>query len=276
MAEGIWFGTRQYMQFVKAPAVGVQASKVGWETSTQLLNGKKHVRRSLGAHKEYQLSWNMSAREDLQPIMDYADGIYGTGKVYWIDPFVMRRNLFNTEWSVPSQGAYGGTVLSGSDARPSVVPTTPNSLGYPVESALFTVKTADTKPEFWIPIPPGYELLLGAHGQTGSGGKVQYAVTNGEANGPSADLTLLPVTGTQRFNARVSGSGVSVFLGGSGTITLTSLQAVLVPTGLEAPSGGFVSGGGHAGVTFVSQPVLEQYSAALDKVALSATLIEAL
>lgn len=278
MAGQMWFGTRGYMRWIKCPAVGIDASKVGWETSSQLLNGKKFVRRSVSSHKEYQLAWNLAPRTDLQPIMDYADGMFGTGKIYWVDPFIMDRNMFPMDWSVPMQGGYDGTILNGGEDRPELVATTSNGNGYPALSASYTVVSGQWVPEVWLPIPEGYTLHLGFHGIAGTGGTVTYAVTTGAAVGSATALTPLSVSSPTRTNASVAsttGDGVIVKLGGSGTVTITALTAVLVPTsGSVAPVGAFISGGGHAGCSFASQPALQQYSAALDKVGLTVTLIE--
>jgi len=279
MALGqMWFGTRGYMRWIKCPAVGVDASKVGWETNTQLLNGKKYVRRSVSSHKEYQLTWNLAPRSELQPIMDYADGVYGTGKIYWVDPFAMDRNMFPIDWSVPSQGGYDGVILNGGESRPELIPTPANSNRYPAESVQYTVTSGAWVPEIWLPIPEGYTMHLGFHGVAGTGGTVTYGVTNGSSVGSFTALTPLSVSGITRTNASVSsttGDGVIIKLGGSGTLTMTALTAVLVPTGVSVSlTGAFISGMGNAGCVFGSQPVLEQYSAALDKVGLSLNLIE--
>lgn len=268
----MWFGTRENMQWVKDPQAGMSASKVGWAAETQLLGGGKYVRSSRAAHREYEMQWGLAPRAEIQTIVDYADGIYGEGKIYWVDPFAMDRNLFSTDWAAPFQGASGGTILSGGERLPTIVPTTPNVWGYPTQSALYTVTPADRKPEFWLPIPPGYDLLLGAHGQAGTGGTVAVSVDGA----PSTNLTLLPVTGEARFNRRIAGaSGVTVTLGGNGSITLSALQAVLVATGAPLPKGRYMSGMGNAGCRFAEQPKVEAYSAVMDLVGLSARLVEA-
>jgi len=89
----MWFGTRDYMQWVKCPAINYSASKSGWATTAKQLDGGTYVRRSVTSSKVYNLAWNLSSRDDLRPIMDYADGIYGLGPVYFIDPFTMDKNV---------------------------------------------------------------------------------------------------------------------------------------------------------------------------------------
>lgn len=278
MAGEIWFGTRDYMQWVPAPALNVDASKQGWSTETTYLNGGAYARRSIASHKRYNMSWNLTTRQRIRAITDYADGLYGTGPIYWADPFVMDTNMLPAYWAAPFMGCEDGIILSGSEfTRPEPVPS-PNNLGYPVMSALYTVVSTDPKPSVWIPIPPGYTAWIGAHGSAGTGGTVVATPTAGPGTpGAGTTLTLLDIADSTRFNLSFDSStydGVLISLGGSGTITLSGLMVQVLPSGLVPPSGGFISGQGHSGCTFASQPVLTQYSAYYDRVGLSADLLE--
>lgn len=277
MAGDMWFGTREYMQWVPAPALNIDASKRGWQTETAYMNGGAYVRRSVTAHKRFSMAWNLTTRERIRSITDYADGLYGDGPIYWADPFTMDTNMLPAYWAAPFMGTEDGPILSGSEyTRPEAVPS-PNDLGYPLTSALYTVGT-DPKPSVWIPIPPGYTAWVGAHGQAGTGGTVVATPTTGPGT-PDAPvtLTLLSVADSTRFNQSFdssSYSGVLISLGGSGTVTLSGLMVQVLPSGLVPPSGGFISGQGHSGASFVSQPVLTQYSAVYDRVGLTAELVE--
>lgn len=277
MAGQIWFGTREYMQWVKAPAINMTASKVGWDAQTNYLNGGASVRRSVSAHKEYGMSWNLASREDIRAISDYADGIYGTGPIYWTDPFTADTNALPQAWATPFVGAHDGTILSGKETRPTLVQTPANINGYPTRSALYTIGT-DDKPAVWVPIPPGYTAWVGAVGIEGTGGKVVATPTTGPStSAPGQNLTLLPVTGTTRVNKSFDSSaydGVLVSLGGSGSVTLTALTVQVLPSGAVPATGGFISGQGHSGCSFVSQPELTQYSAVMDRVGLTVRMIE--
>lgn len=278
MAKQIWFGTRDYMQWVSAPAINMGASKSGWFNQTNFLNGRATVQRSVSAHKVYNLSWDLTSRENIRAITDYADGIYGLGPIYWADPFAMDTNLLPQVWAAPALGAYDGLVLNGTEDRPAIVQTPLNSFGFPINSALYTVSPLIEKPSVWIPIPPGYAAWVGAHGQTGTGGTVVVTPTTGPTTtAPAQALTLLPVTGSTRVNTTFSSvnyGGILVSLGGSGTITLSALTVQVFPLGATPASGGFISGQGHSGCSFSEQPSLTQYNAALDKVGLSADLVE--
>lgn len=273
----IWFGTRDLMQWVPDPAVNVEASKSGWSTETSFLNGGAYVRRSMAAHRRYSMSWNMRHRADVRPILDYADGIYGTGPIYWANPFDMDTNMLPPYWAAPMMGGYDGIILNGAEyERPELVPS-PNTLGYPVQSALYTVG-ADPKPSVWIPIPPGYTAWIGAHGQNGTGGTVVATPTNGPGTpGSGTTLTLLSTATETRFNQSFDSDtydGVLISLGGSGTITLSGLMVQLLPTGATPENGGFISGQGSSGCSFASQPFVSEYSAAFDRVGVNIELVE--
>jgi hypothetical protein len=276
--EKIWFGTREYMQWIKAPAVNVDASKNGWFSPTNYLDGGAYVRRSWSSHKEYSLSWNLASRATLRPILDYADGIYGTGEVYWVDPFAADVNVLPQYWASPVLGTLDGPVLTGLDTRPTKVATTANMLGYPTSSAFYTVPLTGTKPSVWLPIPPGYTLWLGVHGSNGTGGAVVATPTTGATStGTPTTLTMLSVTTMTRFNSSFDGNtynGVLLSLGGSGTVTLSGMIAQVLPTGMTPADGGFLSGQGHSGCQFGAQPTLTEYNAVMDKVGVSAKLIE--
>lgn len=273
----IWFGTRGYMQWVKDPASGMTVTQADWNTSTQLLNGKKYVRTSNNSHREFDLTWNLAHRSVIQPILDYANGVFGD-TIYFVDPFVADRNILPLDWSVPMMGAVDGTILSGGENRPELVPTASNSFSQPYQGALYTNSTSDTQPELYIPIPPDYTLYLGFVGANGTGGHVSYAVANGTSTGSFTNLTPLALSSSDRTNASVassSGDGVVIKLTGNGTVTITSMTAVLLPTsGSVTPSGAFISGGGTRGCQFASKPVIQAYSVGIDMVGLTATLIE--
>lgn len=272
----VWFGTKGYMRWVKDPAVGMGASPVGWSTNSQLLNGKKYVRRSNNSHREYEMTWNLTRRENLEPILSFLSGTFGD-KIYFVDPFAMNRNMFPLDWSVPMLGAQDGTVLNGAEKRPSLVPTATNGYLYPYQSAVYTVTSGAWVPEVWLPIPTGYTLHLGFHGLAGTGGTVTYSPTVGGLPGSFTALTPISPSSSVRTNVMVDGGsdGVVVKLGGNGTLTMSGLTAVLLPTGSAVtPSGAFIQGSGTRGTVPMDQPVLQAYSAAQDLVGLSVTLVE--
>lgn len=281
MAGSVWFGTKDHMQWVPAPAIDVQATKAGFATQASFISGGAWVRRSKTSARQYAMSWNMRRLEDVQPILDYADGIYGNGHLYYVDPFFIGRNIFPSYWAAPYMNYYDGPVIV-DDTRPVLVNNASSINGYPVESAQYTVTSTSKIPSVFLPIPEGYTIYIGAHGsvQSGNATVTVTPVISSIANGTTANLTLLTPASTTRTNYTLSYSagyiGVTVSLKSTstGVIQLDGLIAQLAPDGAVLPSGGFISGQGASGMSFVNQPVLSEYSAALDRVGLSAELIE--
>lgn len=277
MVNQMWFGTRDYMTWVPAPAVNIDSSKVGWNSTTNYLNGGAAVRRSIAAHKEYDLSWSMKTRAEIRVISDFADRLFGMGAIYWADPFAMDANMLPQSWAAPFMGGHDGIILSGKATRPMLVNTPGNANGYPTQSAVYTIG-AEAKPSVWIPIPPGYTAWVGASGGNGTGGRVVATPTTGPlSTGAAVNLTLLPESGTTRVNQSFSSTsydGVLISLGGAGTVTLSGIIVQLLPTTATPATGAFISGQGHSGCQFTEQPTLTQYNAVLDKVGLNAQLTE--
>jgi hypothetical protein len=265
----MWFGTRDYMQWIKPPQVGMGSPKVGWSTQQQFLNGGAYARRSVAAHKEYQMTWNMVSPDVAQVVTDYADRVYGTGAIYWVDPFNMERNMLPQWFAVPSQGLDDGLPLNGG-ARPVSSATPANLLGYPTTSALYTNTTGVTGPQIWVPVPPGYTLWFGAHGTAGTGGNVTVTPTTGPTTlGTPTALSLMAVTSSTRVNYSLdsnagANTGAFINLAGNGTVTLSGIMAQCWPTGTTPPTGNFISGSGHSGCQFKDQPQVTPYSAVLN------------
>lgn len=280
----MWFGTRSNMQWVNCPAVNIDASKQAWNAQTNYLNGGAYVRASVNAHKEYSLAWNLTSRAEVRKITDYADGLYGQEPVYWADPFTMDTNMMPQGWASPFISAQDGIILDGTTVRPALVSTNPNNLGYPTKSAQYTLATGTVRPTVWIPIPPGYVAWVGAHGTpiSTTGGQaptVSVQPTTGPGTaGTAVYPALLATTDSTRVNASFSSAnnydGILVSLGGNGVFALSGIIVQLLPIGVVPATGGFISGQGHSGCSFASQPVLTQYSAVMDKVGLTAKLIE--
>ena len=96
-------------------------------------------------------------------------------------------------------------------------------------------------------------------------------------DGTPVTLTLLDVTDDTRFTnsfASSSYDGVTLSLGGAGTVTLSAIMVQVLETGVTPETGGFISGQGNSGLQFVSQPAYTPYSAALGKVGIVAELTE--
>lgn len=276
MAGLVWFGTRSRMQWVPAPAVDVPSGKVGYEAGANFLNGGAYVRRSKASAKKFSLSWNMKHRDDIRPILDYADGLYGDGYIYYANPFAMDKNMLPAYWATPFINGYDGPLLV-DGARPTLSSSAYTN-GYPVQSATYAVSSSGEKPSIYIPIPPGYRAHVGIHGAVVSGGArvvISELVLDSPVNtvtatllGKSGALTnFISASGTEAITLTINAST-------SGSIRLDGLIVQVLPEGSVSPVGEFISGQGTSGMSFASQPAVSEYSAALDRVGVSADLIE--
>jgi hypothetical protein len=272
-----YIGTKQKMFAVRPPSVNMPSEKQGFSNQIQFLNGGTSIRRSVAGHKRYVLTWNSVERDDARIILDLADGIYGNGEIYFHDPFSSDRNVLPQWWASPSQGGYDGLPLN-AGARGSLYPTPPNSLNFPLESIQYTV-TPNASRRVWIPIPPGYTAHVGAYGQNGTGGTLEVQPTkDGFGTGAPTVLTLMDVSNNARFNSSFNYSsnydGIELYLGGDGTVFLTAMMVQVLPTGVTPEAGGFISGQGNSGLSFVTQPTYTPYSAAFTRAGLAAELVE--
>lgn len=278
MANTMFMGTRERMVEIPCPSVSMPSSKVGYNATSQFLNGGAYVRRSLAASKRYEMTWNSLTRDSARTILDIADGLCGLGEIYWHDPFTADKNVLPQSWASPMQGAYDALPLIGND-RPLLSATTTNTNNFPVQSALYTCSASLTPRKIWIPIPTGYTAYVGAFGSNGTGGTVIATPTIDSQNyGTSTNLTLMSVTNTARTNYSVANSGtyngVELKLGGTGTVLLAGMIVQVLKTGTSVQAGGFISGQGNSGCIFEEQPTYTPYSAAFDNVGMSAKLVE--
>lgn len=276
----MWFGNQAHMQWVPCPQAGADYSAGGSAQSMGYLNGGAFRRQTLTAAKTYQLSWNLTSRESIRAITDYAEGVYGNGLIFWSDPFTMDQNVLTQSFATPSLGGYDGPTLDGSDERPELVATSANTLGYPTETAIYEMVSGEAGPRHWIPIPPKHTAWVGVHGTAGSGTAGIYITrTNGLNNTGSATLVpFTPVTSSTRVttavNATSTVNGIKIYLSGSGTCNLTAIIVQILPTGQTPKTGGFISGQGHSGCAWDGMPAKEAYSSALDLAGLSASFVE--
>lgn len=278
MAGVVWFGTKQYAQWIPAPAVNVEMSRTGFASRADFLGGGAAVRRSKTSSRTFNFAWNLTSRSAVQPIIDFADGLYGNGLMYYADPFAMDRNALPVWCAAPYMNAYDGPWIA-NGVRPTLLDNGTSTNGYPIESAIYTLNSAKPTQEVYVPIPPGYTAYIGAHGAVLSGTPLVTVTAYSTASGgPTTNLTLLSKTDAPT-NFSVSGDtyrGFSIKLGAttSGTLRLDGLMAQVLPNGAVSPVGGFISGQGTSGMSFVSQPVTTGYSAVMDKVGMTASLAE--
>lgn len=268
----MWFATRSFGRWVPCPSVGADYGRSGFGTSMKFQNGGSHIRNSMNAAKTYNLEWSLTTRDNIRSIMDFFEGVYGPGPYYWGDPFAMDKNVLAQAWATPSIGGYDGAILNGKVVRPDLVDTPVNGLGYPSQSAVYSMASGDGYGlSHWVPLPPNYTAWIGVHGST-SGVNVIVRPTTG-ATTYAADVTpvMLPVTSATRVNTSISGAytGVEVTMAGNGSCVLSGIIVQVLPNGAAPEEGGFISGQGHSGCDFSSRPSTEAYSVALERTQMS-------
>lgn len=277
MANTMFMGTREVMLQVPCPNVSMPSSKNGWTTVVDFLNGGSAVRRSTAASKRYEMTWTSITRDDARTVLDLADRIYGTGEIYWLDPFTADKNVLPQHWASPMQALYDGLPLIGLD-RPEPGVGAPQG-GFPVQSATYTIAPGDPARNVWIPIPTGYSAHVGVYGIEGTGGQVFVTPTiNAALDDTPLALTLMNPIDDARTNTVVSASdgynGIKLNLGGDGTITIYGMIVQVLKDGQTPTPGGFISGQGHSGCQFASQPEYTPYSAAFDNVGMVVSFVE--
>lgn len=278
----MWFGNRNYMQWVPCPQSGATYGLSGSQQGSSYLSGGQFVRNSVNKAKTFNFSWSLTERDNIRSITDYVEGVYGKGAIYWVDPFTMDKNALAQSFATPSIGGYDGPILAGEE-RPELVATPVNGLGYPTQSARYDISAGAYTKKHWIPIPPGHTAWVGAHGVPESTLGLRVQPTNGMTPvGAPVDLDVEPVTSTARvtmgFPADTPNAGIEVSLAtpdaGSGYITLSGVIVQILKSGVTPEPGGFISGQGHSGCDWQTLPSREAYSAAMDLVGLSAQLVE--
>ena len=261
----MYFGTAERMTWVKQPNSGMGRNRVGWTTNGTYLNGGGYSRSSSSNHFEPTLTWSFLRQSEVSEIMAYYHRAYGDGPIYWLDPFAMQTNVLPPYLSVPSL-AFDDAPPWVKNRRPTLSATTSNTLSMPTQTAVYTLASDDDLLSYFIPVPFGYTLHFGVYGtQTGTA-----ALTlNGSA------VTLLSATDNSRFNTTTT-SDVTLTVSGVGTLSLTALMAVVLPTGQTPSAGSFVVGEGHSGCRFKDAPAVVGYSApsAIDYQSLTANFME--
>lgn len=283
MRKMLYFGNRDRMTWVPVPDASYDGSRVGWDGGvTTLLSGGAFVARSTSAHRTYNYTWSKLSRNEIRSITDYAEGVWGSGAIYLVDPFAEDKNLLPQHWATPRTVLQDGIVLSGGPrAQAATHPIAlTNPFGYPTQAINYNYATswpsAQLRPKFYLPIPPGYTAWFGAHGVAAQSNTTSLTVT--PDGGELTRIPVLSVDTATRFSHSWDGdtvSGIEISLSrNDGTTIISGLMLQLLPTGTFPEEGGFISGQGHSGLRFSSQPSLTQDNRVLDRQSLTAQLIE--
>ena len=261
----MYFGTAERMTWVPCPNTGMARNRVGWTTNGTYLNGGGYSRSSSSNHFEPTLTWSFLRQSQVSELMAYYHRAYGDGPIYWLDPFAMQTNVLPPYLSVPSL-AFDDAPPWVKNRRPTLSATTSNTLSLPTQTAVYTLASGDEFMSYFIPVPTGYTLHFGAYGT--STGTAEL-----DLNGST--VTLLSTTDNSRVNTTTT-SDVTITVSGVGTLSLTALTALVLPTGQTPDSGSFLIGEGHSGCRFKDAPTVVGYSApdALDYQSVTANMIE--
>lgn len=280
--RSIWFGTKDFATWIPAPSIsGYGASSVGWSSKSQYLNGGAGGRRSTGSHREFTMTWSNKSQADLLPLMDFAQGLFGAGLIYWSDPFAEPTNIFPKDWATPQlsvEGQDGVNITNG--PRPARTPVGANRYGFPVFAAEVSgFSTAGSKRALVL-IPPNRDLIVRAYGQNNTG------TVNYQLNQPGRGVVSMAWTAItdlnnaanlKRFSGGPNGSYAEVYLAASSTgasATINGLMGQIVPSGTTPTWQRFFSGRGHSGCRFEGFPMESPYSAPLDMIGMTANFTE--
>lgn len=244
----VYFGTKNSMRWVKPPAVNTPLSSAGWSSVGNDLNGGGYVKLSDASSKEYRFEWGASPAQEVYDILDYRSGAYGSGLIYYNDPFAMRYNILCEAISYPAILAQTGR-FSGATTVSTVASTT---LGMPQQVVNSAV--AQTSRSQYIPIPPGYKLCLA---YTSS---VANSMT---VNGANATYTA-PAATALVWNTYTAAGAEILWKTTATANILYGAIAILIPTKETPPTGTkWRLGKGHSGLRFSGEPQVTGISAVI-------------
>ena len=273
MASQVYFGNATKQLWIKSPLSGMSASVEGWATETTMLNGRAYIRRSKAGHRKFSPSWvgpanSSSLSESLTTIKDFADGLYGDGPFFWVDPYAAKTNMMPPHWAAPML-----TEQDWPNLAPGIAPTfstTSAAQGYPIKYATYeTTAGYESSNKLTIIIPSGYKLAFGWHGPSGDADQGVRILPYKRSTG-LADTALNPnriTTGAvTRTNTNISGttySHVEIFIAttNASTLNISAMIAQVIPESQSVPNGEFISGRGTTGLEFATSPQIEYYSA---------------
>lgn len=269
----VWFGTAESMSWIPAPSVNMGLGSTAWRTVGNYINGGAVQRQSTAASRAYSMSWAAHSQADIYPVLAYLEGNYGAGPLFFCDPFAMTTNALPQWLAAPYMMAQEAPNFGGT--RPYVLSNTgPSTANYPSRSLQLEVVTTTTYKSFRVPVPPGYTLHIGAHGNRT--GTAAVRVVNA-ISGVGSNLTMMDTITSTRTNASFTGGAhYLVTVAGAGVLTLTGLIAQILPDGETPEIGPWLPGRGNSGLRLSGDPMVTGYSAAIThaSVGLSAEFVE--
>lgn len=291
MNRKVYFGNSTKQTWIPAPQSGLSAGTSSFISQAQLLSGRQSVRRSKASSRSFGTSWvgpmNAANIEDsIYTVKDFADGLYGEGPFYWLDPYAIDTNLLPPHWAAP--------MLSGDDwpaitsiATVTKTTTPANNYNYPYQSLSLSFGATIIEPteKFRVIIPEGHKMHFGWHGVQSSGEATVIVRAYDRDTGAATDIETSPiaVTSQTRTNTQVRGNDYShadIFFkntaASTSVIQVSGMIMQVLPDTDSVDQGGFISGRGTTALQFVQMPEMEYYSAKVNggQIGLTATFME--
>lgn len=252
MPNQIYFGTKDRMAWVKAPASGTSLDLESVFSIGTDVNGGGYALRGGASHRNPSFEWGASPSQDVYDITDYYSGVYGSGLLYWLDPFAMRSNVCPQDLTIPSKTGFRSflhgvtlTETTGSTAA-SGLPTR----GLTLAPTLGTSNLALYMNEISIPVPPGHVAWIRQYA-TADLFQVRVGSTSAQVNGRTAAATFTAGANGDFLNIRYAGVA-GTFYG----LQITIGPSVVVPTKYSI-------GRGHSGCRFAAAPKISGITANL-------------
>lgn len=130
----IYFGNIRKAQYIPAPKAGMDAGGVGSDEDMSFVNGGRYLAQSAATSRTFPMAWDVTPKESLDCLVQYRNGEFGTGLLYWVDPFAS--NALPPHWASPELATKGWPSLIGAATQATQVAgaqitnslTNPNSL----------------------------------------------------------------------------------------------------------------------------------------------------
>lgn len=157
----MYFGTKDRMDWIPCPAVDRPASLQSPNGTLEYENGGAFVRRQYAAHRNYEMTWNFLPNAEAEKIEAWAQGTWGKGPYYWVDPMIARGNMLPMDWAFPGSVNLGAAPLL--PVQVTDIPV-PNPLpGSPIRGVRYSTDTnflTGSPRRVFLPIPPEHSLTF--------------------------------------------------------------------------------------------------------------------
>lgn len=263
------------MRRVPIPSAEMQAGSDGYSEPLDFEYGGADIVSAPETHRVYEMTWGTreaSGTAGLDIIARYAQKQYGSGLIYFADPYNYGTNLLDPVLASPGLIEQGWRNIF--DTTPTFAPVGTNAYDQPLRKATWSVTTAandlpaDPRHVRVVPIHPDYTLHIGFSGAATGTAVLRVRPINADGSyAATTDLTLLSETASTRLNATFAGSSykaVEIYItrtsSATSTLTLASGMAQLWPTGATPTlTGNWVSGQGNTGCKFGEAALPQEY-----------------